>query len=485
MPWHWFLFVALVCVVVVADLRLEPRGVTSPRSLVVRLALYVLLLAGVAVAIAFAYARHAFGLGLDPAGAATHTPKQAAVALITLTVWQIALDLDGVFVVSALFAHLRTPHAHRHRILMWSVLSAMTVRAVLLGAGVWTLDAYHWTRFLASGLLLLAALRMLVIRQESFDAQRNWILAALRRVFPQSSRFRGDAILTREGGRLAFTPLLAALVLLATADLWISLDSIPAALAISRDPFLLFASNALALLCLRSIYLALEHLRDWIRYVKIGLACALTYAAVLMALPSSLHPSFVDSLAVILLCVGAGGVFALHPRARTPAHISPLGEEADRAARAAIRRARQAVVLVVGGSLLLMALVMIPGPGPGIPVAFIALAILANEFAWARDLLHKYRGKAIEAAEASAAAARRRFRPWIMIPMVLGTLAFFGTLVHFHLVPLAGAILGAIPVLLGQGVWGYLAFVRKPLSLPPDASASQTSAPAPPDSSAP
>lgn len=462
MPWLWLLFTGLIVLLVLSDLYGWHRGHTRPtrRGEFVTTGLYILLTFAIALVVHFAYETHWLGAGVSADGTSRLSGAEAASQFVTLTLWQFALDLDGVFVVSALFAHLRTPERVRHRVLLWSVLPAIAVRGGLILLGAWLSTHYTWIKFLLSGLLLLAALRMLVLRQENFDEGKNWILGFLRRFVPNSGRFDGNKLLTREGGRLAFTPLLAAVVLLQSADLWISMDSIPAALAISKEPFLLFASNGMALVLLRAVYVALEGLKGWLRYVKIGLACALAYAAVLTAMPRTDHPPTLESLLVLVLCVGAGMVFALRPRAKQDESVSPLGEEADRAAKMALRRARQAIVLVVGGTLLLAGVVMIPGPGPGIPIAFIALAILANEFAWAREMLHKYRAKVIVTLENSGAVARRHVRPWIMIPFYAFTVLFFTGLHLYARVPVKGAIIAAIPVLIGQSLWGYFTFVR-------------------------
>ncbi|GJQ29353.1 MAG: hypothetical protein HBSAPP03_12370 [Phycisphaerae bacterium] len=468
MPWLWITFIATFVLLVLADLFGWHRRTrhTSRRGGFITAGLYVVLAFVLAGFIHAGYENHVLGMGLSADGTSRLTGREAATQFITLTLWQVALDLDGVFVVSALFAHLRTPPEARHRVLLWGTIPALVVRSALLAAGLWVLSApwtIHWAKYVLTGLLVLAALRMLILRQENYDPSRNWLIRVLRRFVHVADRFDGANLVTREGGRLAMSPLLIAVVLLATADVWIALDSTPAMLAVSREPFLLFASSATALLCLRSVYVALEDLRGWLRCVKIGLACILTYAAVLMALPAREHPATIWSLLLAVASVGAGSVFMLRPGAQAAAvaGVSPLGEEADHAARLALRKARQVIVLVVGLTLLVIGIIMIPAPGPGLVVVFIAMAILGNEFAWARELTAKYRAKAVRAAEESAAAARKRFRPWIMIPLLVGTGSVF-VIAHYllHIKPM-GLIIAATPVLIGQCVWGWVAWGRQ------------------------
>jgi tellurite resistance protein TerC len=319
----------------------------------------------------------------------------------------------------------------------------------------------EWSRYLISGFLVLAALRMLIIRQENMDPLRNPVIRVLRKFIPISERAGGSDLVTREGGRLALTPLLLLVLLLETADAFMALDSIPAVLAITREPLLVFSANAFALLCLRSLYMALSGLTNWLRYVKIGLACSLGYAAVLMSLPAKVRPDEVESIIVLLMSVAAGLIIGMgtKPTAET---VSPLGEEADQFAKATLRQARKVIGLVVGITVVLVGILLVILPGPGLPVVFIGLAILGNEFAWAKRFLDATRQKAEQAVAASTEAARKRLRPWILIPLGLGTIgAFVGVGLWFSLKP-TGVLLGLIPALLGQWLWGYLAFYRKP-----------------------
>lgn len=465
----WLGFIACIGVVVLLDLYALHRGHVepSPRAQWRTAVLYFLLAAVFAACLGVAYEQHWLGLGTR--ADAPHLPgREAAVRFFTAFVWQLALDLDAVFVFTALFAHLRTPPAVQHRVLVWAILPALAVRGVVSHTGAWMLDAFTWTRFLVSGFLILAALRMLIIRQENLEPSRNMLLGLLRRVLPFTGKFDGSALISRVGNRLAVTPLLVTVVLLATAEAYISLDSLAGVLAISREPFIVFSANAFALLCLRSLYGALQGLTNWLRFVKVGLACSLAYAAVLMSLPAHLRPTTGESLAVVVLSLAAGVVIAIRagPRAVGAPETSALGPEADRVARRALAQARKIIAMVLGGTLLLLGVFMLIGPGPGIPVVFIALAILGNEFAWARRLVEKYRDKAEQAVEASATAARRRFKPWVLIPMVLGTVAAF--VAGGYWLKLSGwsVALAAAPPVLGQLIWGYIAFYRAAKSPP-------------------
>jgi tellurite resistance protein TerC len=397
-------------------------------------------------------------LGLT-AGGNPITGRHAASDFLGAFIWQTALDMDTVFVVAALFVQFKTPRHVQHRVLLWGVLLGLLVRGALTAGCGWALQSAWWVRYVGSGFLVLAALRMLVIRQENLDPEQNTVISILKRFAAFSQRAEGPALLTREGGRLAFTPLVMLVVLLETADAFMTLDSIPAGLAITRNPLMVFAGNAFALLCLRSLYVALEHAKNWLRHVKIGLACSLGYAAVVMSLREDLRPPVEQSVAVLLLSVAAGLIIGVGTR-QPAVDVSALGPEADQLARATLRHARTVIATVVGATLLVVGLALTVLPGPGLPVIFVGLAILGNEFAWARQFMHKYRVKAEQAVEASASAARKRFRPWVLAPLMLGTIAGFVLVGWYFKFRPSGVLVGLIPALIGQAVWGYLAFFR-------------------------
>lgn len=435
-------------------------------------AVWYLLLAGVVTALVWTgYDRHWIGLGL-----ATHREvlgREAAIEFFAAFLWTVAFDIDGVFVVSAIFAHLNISPPARRIVLAWSVPISLAIRGIAIALTVWLLALAPWLKFLMAGVLVLAAIRMLLIRNEVIDPQRNLFLRAIHWLLPTKPDGESGAMLRVTSGRLSMTPLAATLVLIASADVYLAFDSVPATFAISTDPVILFAASALALPCLRSLYAALDQVRGWLRWVKVGLAATLAYAAFVVAAPPALHPTTPASLMVIVVSLGSGLALALATgRAARQAtnNTSPIGKDAERLARGTLSTSRKIIVFVVGIVLLVVGLLMLIGPGPGLPVTFAALAILGNEFAWARRLMTKYRARAMEATERTAAAARKRFSPWILLPMAGGTLAFFLWLLPLLLpIPLSGALIGAIPTLAGQFAWGYIAFFRKspPASQPP------------------
>lgn len=455
------LVTALVAALVLIDLFGIHRGHRAPtaRNEWRTAGLYALLAAAFGGLLAVAHGEHWLGIGLGR-GETSLSTGEAFGQFLGAFGWQLALDLDTVFVVTALFVQFKTPREVQHRVLLWGVLLGLFVRGALTATGAELLHQFPWSRFVISGLLVLAALRMLVIRQENLDPSSNVLIRMLRRVVPVAPRAEGAALFTRVGGRLAVTPLLILVVLLETADAFMAMDSIPAVLAISRDPLLVYSANAFALLCLRSLYVALRDASDWLRYCKIGLACSLGYAAVLMSLPADMRRPTLESVAVLVFSLGAGTIIGIGTKGAR-ADVSPLGESADRMAKATLRHARRTIALVVGVTLLAVGVFFVIAPGPGLPVIFIGLAILGNEFAWAKRFADKYRAKAEEAVEASAVAARKRFRPWVLLPLVIGTAAVFVVAGKLLKLKPHQVALGLVPAVLGQLAWGYFTFFRK------------------------
>lgn len=457
MTWPWVLTISLVGMLALGDAQLWGRNRPSPLRAWLITATYfaIALLVGVA-----GYA--AWWSGVGPHVQPGRPGHQVLLQFITAFLWQFALDLDGTFVYASLFAHLRTPEHSQRRTLMWGVLPALAVRLGVIVAVGLALASVPWLKFVVSGLLMLAALRMLTIRQENLDPERNTIVRLLRR-FVHLSPAEDPSLVTRVGGKLALTPLLVTTVLLETGDAFVALDSIPATLTISRDLLLVFAANGFAVLCARSLHVVLAARRDWIRFIKVGLATVMAYSAVLMSLPRRDQPDTWASLAVLVIAVGSGVVLGAVSRRGDHGHtVSPLGPEADRLAKETLRRARRLIMAVVGVTLLLLGIFMLIGPGPGIPVVFIALSILGAEFQWARRLMERYRERAHEAAVKTAAQARKRFRPWIIIPMLVGTGAVcVAARMWLHL-PVRGLWLAAIPMVLGQVIGWWFTFFYHP-----------------------
>jgi tellurite resistance protein TerC len=224
---------------------------------------------------------------------------------------EYSLSMDNVFVFAVLFAYFGVPPQYQHRLLFWGVLGAIVFRAIFILAGTALLEAFSFVVYVFGVLLLFTAWRMVTAGAENVDPSANPFLKLLRRVIPVTDRFEGPAFFTRRNGKLWATPLFAALVVIETSDIMFAIDSVPAILAITQDTFIVFTSNAFAIMGLRSLYFMLAGLIDRFEYLKYGLAALLAFAGVKMLLSDVFHIDVWVSLGIILAILVVSVVISL------------------------------------------------------------------------------------------------------------------------------------------------------------------------------
>jgi len=221
-----------------------------------------------------------------------------------------SLSVDNIFLFSAIFSGLAIPARYQHRVLMFGIIGALLMRAGFIAAGITLLEAIHPVIYLFGAVLLAAAVNML--RGGTHAAPEHpRALRLVRRVLPVTDQLRGQRFVVRDGGRLLATPLLLALVVVETADVIFAVDSIPAILAVTTDPFVVYTSNVFALLGMRALYFLLAGAAARLRYLRPGLAVILGGVAVKLLLadvwefPAWSAPTFI---AVVLAVVAVASV---------------------------------------------------------------------------------------------------------------------------------------------------------------------------------
>jgi tellurite resistance protein TerC len=224
---------------------------------------------------------------------------------------EYSLSMDNVFVFAVLFAYFGVPAAYQHRLLFWGVLGAIVFRAVFILAGTALLESFHVVIYLFGALLLYTAWRMIRTGTEQIDPSANPVLRVMRRVVPVTEAYEGQRFFTRRDGRLWATPLFAALVVVETSDIMFAIDSVPAILAITTDTFIVFTSNAFAIMGLRSLYFLLAGLIDRFEYLKYGLAALLAFAGLKMLLSDVVHLDVWVSLGIIVTILVVSVVVSL------------------------------------------------------------------------------------------------------------------------------------------------------------------------------
>ena len=226
---------------------------------------------------------------VDPRFLAEHPGKTDHLPSFEfLTCWltEYALSVDNIFVFLVVFSYFGIPAQSRHRVLFWGILGAALMRGLFLWIGVEALERFHWLIWVLGGLLVLTGFKLMFQKEDGdVDPGRNPVLKLVRRFVPVTTRFDGERFFTTENGRKAATPLFLCLMVIETTDILFALDSVPAALGISQNLFVVYTSNIFAILGLRSLFFAVGGLLRYLHYLKYGLSLILVFVGIKMLLP--------------------------------------------------------------------------------------------------------------------------------------------------------------------------------------------------------
>lgn len=210
-----------------------------------------------------------------------------------------SLSVDNVFVWAVIFNYFAVPREYQFRVLFWGIFGALVLRAIFIFAGVALIENFDWILYVFGGFLLFTAFRIARHEDAEVHPDKNPVLRVIRRLIPSTTEYDGQHLFTRKTGRLLATPLFAVLVLIETTDVVFAVDSIPAVLAISHHPFIVFSSNAFAILGLRSLYFLLAGMAGRFRYLNLGLGVILGFVGVKMLISGVYHLPTWISLTVI------------------------------------------------------------------------------------------------------------------------------------------------------------------------------------------
>jgi tellurite resistance protein TerC len=350
MIWMYAGFVALVLALLALDLGVFHRKahIVSVKEALGWSAFWIALGLTFAGFIYAGYENHWLGLGLFPdlmtlspqavegVGTVYNDGASATVKYVTGYLVEKSLAVDNIFVIAMLFGFFAVPPIYQHRVLFWGIVGALLMRGAMIAVGAQLIQRFTWIIYVFGAFLILTGIKMLFLKVDETDPNRNVVVRLTRRLFPITERFHGPHFFVRAGSaashqapvpgaaeevdrvvdavrpgvRLA-TPLFLALVMVEFTDLVFAVDSIPAIFAVTADPFLVFTSNVFAILGLRSLYFALAGMIDQFRYLKIALAFVLMVVGVKMMthtwLKAFLGQHFnLYLLAVVLLILAAG-----------------------------------------------------------------------------------------------------------------------------------------------------------------------------------
>jgi tellurite resistance protein TerC len=266
--WGWLLFLAVLGAMLLVDLLVLHRNAEVPTFRRAAIESTVWISIGLA-----------FGLVVLVAFGGRASGEYYAGYLI-----EKSLSIDNVFVWALILRYFTVPRQYQHRVLFWGIFAALALRAAFIFGGVAILERLEWVLYLFGAFLLFTAVRLLVQDEDEMDPGNSRALRLARRAFPSTDKYDGQKLFTHIDGRRLATPLFFVLVVIEISDVLFAVDSVPAILAVSRDQFIVFTSNALAILGLRSLYFLLADLHDRFRYLQQGLAVILAFVGFKMLL---------------------------------------------------------------------------------------------------------------------------------------------------------------------------------------------------------
>ena len=297
--WAWGVLVALIAVLLVGDMLLVHR---TPHEIGFRAAV-VETSVWIGIGVAFAGVL-GWWMGGPVAG------EYLSGYLI-----EKSLSIDNVFVWAVIFGYFGVPPRYQFRVLFWGIFGALVLRGVFIFAGVGLLETFDWVLYVFGAFLLYTALKVARGATE-VHPEHNRVLRLVRRFVPSTPDYDGQKLFTRRTGVLLATPLFAVLVLIETTDVVFAVDSIPAVLAVTREPFVVFASNAFAILGLRALYFCLAGMADRLRYLNVGLGVILAFVGLKMLLTDVIHVPTAASLGLVVAALAVTVVASLLHRSR-------------------------------------------------------------------------------------------------------------------------------------------------------------------------
>lgn len=275
--WPWWLgFHLLVILILALDLGVLHRGETH---IDVKGALKLSAL-WIGVALAFNVLIYFFWHEIN-AGSALSS-LEASLAFFTAYLVEKSLAVDNLFVMAMIFSTLAIPQVYQHRVLFWGILGAIVMRAILIFAGIALIEQFHWLLYVFGAFLIVMGIKMIRSKDEESDLNQSKILTWMRSHLNVTPQLEGNRFWVRKNGLLFVTPLFLALVMIEVTDLVFAVDSIPAVLAVSTDPFIVYTSNIFAILGLRSLYFALAEMIRKFKGLELSLALILIFVGIKM-----------------------------------------------------------------------------------------------------------------------------------------------------------------------------------------------------------
>lgn len=289
--WHWVALLALIAVLLIVDLLIVHREahVISIKEASIESAVWI--------SIGLAFTGVIAWLAVDG------QEGRAALEYLSGFLVEKSLSVDNVFVWAVIFGYFGVPREYQFRVLFWGIFGALVMRGIFIAGGVALINTFDWILYVFGAFLLYTAWKISHHdSSKAVDYEKSIVMRTVRRFIPSTNRYDGQKLFTKENGKRVATPLFAVLILIEATDVVFAVDSVPAILAISRETFIVYASNAFAILGLRALFFLLGGLAGKFRFLNIGLGVILFYVGIKMLLvnePIGWHPPTYLSLSVI------------------------------------------------------------------------------------------------------------------------------------------------------------------------------------------
>ncbi|HQS57427.1 MAG TPA: TerC family protein [Gallionellaceae bacterium] len=303
-PWMWGAFIGFVLIMLVLDLFVF-GGSKAHKVSVKEAASWSL--AWVSMALLFNA-----GLWWYLSGTAgQEIADRKALEFLTGYLIEKSLSVDNVFIFLLIFSSFHVAAEYQRRVLIYGVLGAIVLRAIMILAGAWVVQEFSWVLYIFGVFLLITGMRMLVMAEKKPDLEKNPVLKFARRHLRISADNHGEKFMVMKNGVLYFTPLFLVLILIEVSDLVFAVDSIPAIFAITTDPFIVFTSNIFAIMGLRALYFLLADVADRFHLLKYGLAMVLSFIGTKMLIAPWYHVPVAASLIIVTVLIAASVVASL------------------------------------------------------------------------------------------------------------------------------------------------------------------------------
>jgi tellurite resistance protein TerC len=318
-PWQWIAFIAVVAILLLADLFFVHRDAheVTFREAAIESAVWISIGLAFGLVVLWWHGGQAAG-------------EYYAGYLI-----EESLSVDNVFVWAVILSFFAVPKEFQFRVLFWGVFGALVLRAGFIFAGIALIQTFSWVLYIFGVFLIYTAWKIAFHDETEVDPEHNIVLRMVRKVVPSTTEYDGQKLFTKVNAKRVATPLLAVLIMVETTDVLFAADSIPAILAVTQNQFIVFSSNAFAILGLRSLYFCLAGMADRFRYLNTGLGVILAFVGVKMLLSDVYHFPTPAALAVIVVVLFVAIVASLRADSREGLHdgsIDAVIDELDEAA---------------------------------------------------------------------------------------------------------------------------------------------------------